>query len=155
MESKRYEWRKYRMFWIVWKQSMSKPSTVANTVDFNSQDPSFLSGTSVSLEYIALLHGGHCPLGIYVIPSSSNLLAWDAVFFVHQGQYRIVTSDPESVVGWTILGYYADAILKFRLSFPSNYPESSPSVFFLTDVFHPLISSTGAFNLAPRFRPWR
>lgn len=54
-----------------------------------------------------------------------------------------------------MLGYYADAILKIRLIFPSNYPEHPPSVIFLTDAFHPLISSTGAFNLAPRFRPWR
>lgn len=54
-----------------------------------------------------------------------------------------------------MLGYYADAVLKFRLMFPNNYPENPPAVFFLTDVFHPLIYSTGAFNLAPRFKPWR
>ena len=53
------------------------------------------------------------------------------------------------------LGYYADAVLKFRLAFPENYPETPPAVNFLTDVFHPLISSTGSFNLSPRFRPWR
>jgi len=110
---------------------MNKPAS-----DSGAQESSFLAGTSVSLDYTALRHGSHCPLGIYVIPSSNNLFVWDAVFFVHQG-------------------YYADAILKFRLIFPNNYPESPPSVFFLTDVFHPLVSSTGVFNLAPRFRPWR
>lgn len=53
-------------------------------------------------------------------------------------------------------GYYTDSILKFRLTFPSNYPERPPVVQFLTDVFHPLISQQdGTFNLAPRFRPWR
>lgn len=53
-------------------------------------------------------------------------------------------------------GYYTDSILKFRLIFPSNYPEQPPTVQFLTDVFHPLISQQdGTFNLAPRFRPWR
>jgi len=52
-------------------------------------------------------------------------------------------------------GYYADSILKFRLTFPGNYPESPPAVDFATDVFHPLISQTGNFNLSPRFRPWR
>ncbi|KAJ7700062.1 ubiquitin-conjugating enzyme/RWD-like protein [Mycena rosella] len=74
---------------------------------------------------------------MYVVPSPETLMVWDAVFFVHQG-------------------YYADAILKFRLTFPNNYPESPPVVQFVTDVvFHPLISHSGIFNLAPRFRPWR
>jgi ubiquitin-protein ligase len=47
-------------------------------------------------------------------------------------------------------------ILKFRITFPADYPDKPPVVQFLTDVFHPLISQqTGVFNLAPRFRPWR
>jgi len=84
-----------------------------------------------------LRHNEHCPLGIYIVPSSENLLVWDAVFFVHQG-------------------YYSDSILKFRLTFPPNYPDKPPVVQFLTDVFHPLISQqTGVFNLSPRFRLWR
>jgi len=49
-----------------------------------------------------------------------------------------------------------DSILKFRLTFPADYPERPPVVQFLTDVFHPLISQqTGVFNISPRFRPWR
>ena len=56
----------------------------------------------------------------------------------------------------TSAGYYADSILKFRLIFPPNYPERPPTVQFVTDVFHPLVSQQdGTFNLAPRFRPWR
>ena len=47
--------------------------------------PSALTRTAVSLEYAALCHLGHCPLGMYVTPSAENLLVWDAVFFVHQG----------------------------------------------------------------------
>lgn len=58
----------------------------SSTSDAIGQGSSFLAGTLVSLDYAALLHGGHCPLGIYVIPSSKDLLVWDAVFFVHQGQ---------------------------------------------------------------------
>ncbi|EPT03664.1 hypothetical protein FOMPIDRAFT_86934 [Fomitopsis schrenkii] len=96
-----------------------------------------ITRTTVSLEYASLRHTGHCPLGMYVIPSPADLLVWDAAFFVHQG-------------------YYADSILKFRLIFPPNYPERPPTVQFVTDVFHPLISQQdGTFNLAPRFRPWR
>lgn len=52
-------------------------------------------------------------------------------------------------------GYYVDAIFKFRLNFPGNYPERPPAVQFTTDVFHPLIGPNGVFNLTPRFRPWR
>ncbi|KAJ7904476.1 UBC-like protein [Mycena olivaceomarginata] len=90
--------------------------------------------TTISLEYASLRHRDHW---MYVVPSPESLLVWDCVFFVHQG-------------------YYADAILKFRLTFPTNYPESPPVVQFVTDVvFHPLISHSGIFNLAPRFRPWR
>ena len=54
-----------------------------------------------------------------------------------------------------MIGYYADAILKFNLTFPPNYPERPPTVQFVTDIFHPLISQDGTFGLSPRFRPWR
>jgi ubiquitin-protein ligase len=87
--------------------------------------------------HMATLHQGHCPLGMYVTPSHESLLIWDAVFFVHQG-------------------YYADAILRFQVTFPPSYPERQPNVQFLTDIFHPLIAQqTREFNLSPRFRPWR
>ncbi|KAJ7744455.1 UBC-like protein [Mycena maculata] len=108
-----------------------KPAPVAPDVI----DP--VARTQISLEYASLQYKDHCPLGMYVVPSPETLMVWDAVFFVHQG-------------------YYADAIFKFRLTFPNNYPEAPPVVQFMTDVvFHPLISHTGIFNLAPRFRPWR
>ena len=52
-------------------------------------------------------------------------------------------------------GYYTDSILRFRLTFPHNYPERPPTVHFITDVFHPLIShQDGTFNLVPKFNPW-
>ncbi|EDR10197.1 uncharacterized protein LACBIDRAFT_318352 [Laccaria bicolor S238N-H82] len=97
---------------------------------------SVIARTAISLEYASLRHAGHCPMGMYVVPSTASLFLWDAVFFVHQG-------------------YYADAILKFNLTFPPNYPERPPTVQFVTDIFHPLISQDGTFSLFPRFRPWR
>jgi hypothetical protein len=48
-----------------------------------------ITRTAVSLEYASLRHSGHCPLGIYVVPSAENLLVWDGVFFVHQGQILV------------------------------------------------------------------
>ncbi|GJE84164.1 UBC-like protein [Phanerochaete sordida] len=99
--------------------------------------PGVLTRTTLALEYAALRHAGHCPLGMYVTPRAEDLAVWDAVFFVHQG-------------------YYTDSILKFRIVFPPDYPTRPPTVQFLTDVFHPLVSQQdGLFNLAPRFKPWR
>ncbi|KAF8165365.1 ubiquitin-conjugating enzyme/RWD-like protein [Crassisporium funariophilum] len=118
------------------KSKQTQPSTSALPVEKNEGHDGVLARTAVSLEYASLRHASHCPLGLYVVPSSRNILIWDGVFFVHQG-------------------YYADSILKFRLTFPETYPESPPAVDFVTDIFHPLISQNGSFNLSPRFRPWR
>lgn len=38
------------------------------------------------------------------------------------------------------LGPYAKAILRFQVTFPSEYPYLPPSVTFVTDIFHPLIT---------------
>ncbi|KAF8076361.1 UBC-like protein [Lyophyllum atratum] len=115
----------------------SRTATHRSTAESAPKTISAVTRTAVSLEYASIRHNQHCPLGMYVVPSVENLLVWDGVFFVHQG-------------------YYADAILKFRIIFPSDYPERQPSVQFVTDIFHPLIASqAGNFNMAPRFRPWR
>ncbi|ETW84035.1 hypothetical protein HETIRDRAFT_242275, partial [Heterobasidion irregulare TC 32-1] len=92
---------------------------------------------AVAFEYASLRYQAHCPLGMYIIPSLENLSIWDGVLFVHQG-------------------YYTDSILKLRLTFPPEYPERAPTVHFITDIFHPLVSQQdGAFNLGAKFRPWR
>jgi len=63
-------------------------------------------------------------------------MAWHGAMFVHQG-------------------YYAGAILRFRLQFPNEYPRHPPNVFFETDTFHPLVSTKdGKMNLGGRFQPW-
>lgn len=119
----------------------------------NQGHDTIIARTAVSLEYASLRNSGHCPLGIYVVPTSTNILVWDAVFFIHRGEFFAATLFPTLSIPFA--GYYADSILKFRLTFPNNYPESAPAVLFITDVFHPLISQTGSFNISPRFRPWR
>ncbi|KAI0315978.1 ubiquitin-conjugating enzyme/RWD-like protein [Amylostereum chailletii] len=98
---------------------------------------STVSRAAIAFEYASLRYEAHCPLGMYVLPNTDDNSVWDLVLFVHQG-------------------YYADAILKLRLTFPPEYPDRPPVVHFITDVFHPLVSQQdGLFNLAPRFRPWR
>ncbi|KAK5052018.1 hypothetical protein LTR84_002822 [Exophiala bonariae] len=61
-----------------------------------------------------------CPDGIYLslVPGKPSL--WGGVFFVRNGPY-------------------AEAILRFQLSFPDTYPSTPPLVTFSTDVFHPLV----------------
>ncbi|KIO34815.1 hypothetical protein M407DRAFT_90401 [Tulasnella calospora MUT 4182] len=91
---------------------------------------------AISSEYSALGHLNHCPSGMYLTPSTESLLIWLGVLFVRQG-------------------YYASSVLRFRVTFPQDYPQQPPAVSFTTDVFHPLVSQTdGAFALAPRFSPW-
>ncbi|KAF5363678.1 hypothetical protein D9756_000645 [Leucocoprinus leucothites] len=111
--------------------------TATSTINPSKADaPSIVARTALSLEYASLRHADHCPLGIYVVPSPENLFVWDAVLFVHQG-------------------YYAGAVLRFRLNFPSDYPDRIPTVQFVTDIFHPLIDQGGYFNLSSHFRPWK
>ncbi|TDL28032.1 UBC-like protein [Rickenella mellea] len=111
----------------------SKPGSSSNG---HSEDTRHAK-VEVAIDYAALSMKDHCPLGMYVIPSIESLLVWAGVLFVHQG-------------------YYADAILKFRLTFPPSYPDQPPIVQFTTDVFHPLIAQNdGTMNLRPRFNPWR
>lgn len=70
-------------------KNKSRPSRLpaSNTAAANADaTSSALTRTAISLEYASLRHAGHCPLGMYVTPSTENLLIWDAVFFVHQGR---------------------------------------------------------------------
>lgn len=112
--------------------SRSRSSTLPPSV---SDDANTVTRTSVSLEYSSLIAKSHCPLGMYILPSAESIMIWDGVLFVHQG-------------------YYSDAILKFRLTFPSKYPERPPKVQFITEVFHPLVAPDGSFNFAPQIRTW-
>lgn len=92
---------------------------------------------TLNFQYASLRNINHCPNGMYITPSVESTLVWDAVLFVHKG-------------------YYQDSVLKFTVTFPNDYPERPPTVRFLTDIFHPLVDPrTGAYSLAPRFRPWR
>lgn len=94
----------------------------------------------------------HCPLGMCVIPSIESIFHWDGVLFIHRGKLYSVWFSKFTIS----LGYYADSTLKFRVTFPPNYPEQAPSVYFVTDVFHPLVSQKdGSFNVTVRFPSWQ
>ena len=36
-------------------------------------------------------------------------------------------------------GIYTDAVIKFKVVFPDNYPKAMPKVYFSSEVFHPLV----------------
>ncbi|KLO16490.1 UBC-like protein [Schizopora paradoxa] len=114
-------------------QSSSKVITSVST----APEPSFLAQAELSMEYASLQNKDHLPLGMVVLPSPKSMLLWEGVLFVHQG-------------------YYADAVLKFHITFTEDYPNQMPTVKFLTDIFHPLVSQEdGILNMIPRFSPWR
>ncbi|CAO3638947.1 unnamed protein product [Mucor fragilis] len=87
-------------------------------------------------EFINLKNPNHCPLGLYIMPSSENFNVWYGVIFVHQG-------------------YYSSGAFKFRVAIPEAYPEYPPSVTFISDMFHPLIDSGGNLSLTQQFPTWR
>ncbi|KAF7726355.1 hypothetical protein EC973_008935 [Apophysomyces ossiformis] len=87
-------------------------------------------------EFINLRNPSHCPLGVYVMPSSDNLNLWYGVLFVHKG-------------------YYRSGVFKFRLTIPESYPNHPPAVAFLTDMFHPLVDVNGNVSISQQFPTWR
>ncbi|PHH65346.1 hypothetical protein CDD81_2758 [Ophiocordyceps australis] len=62
-----------------------------------------------------------CPDGIFMSLTPGDATLWSAVLFVRNGPY-------------------AQAILRFQLSFSDAYPALPPLVLFSTDMFHPLIT---------------
>lgn len=97
----------------------------------------------------------HCPLGVYVMPSSNDLygkwggekskwmavqlivcVVWHGVLFVHKGYFRSGT-------------------FRFQLNIPKDYPNSPPSVTFFKDVFHPLVDDHGNVCILQQFPKWR
>jgi len=75
-----------------------------------------------------------------VFPSFSisfTKIVWFGTLFVHKG-------------------YYRNAVFKFQLIIPQEYPDRRPVVQFLTDTsFHPLIDNHGYLALQYQFPQWR
>jgi len=78
---------------------------------------------------------GRAPMEMAILPNQQDPLLWNALWFVHEGPYK-------------------GGMLKFNVTFPPNYPESAPSVYFVTPVFHPLVHANGLFK-AIKFGDWR
>ena len=52
-------------------------------------------------------------------------------------------------------GFYEDAIFRFVLSFPHNFPQQLPEIRFRSRVHHPLVSEEGVLDVAALFPNWR
>ncbi|KAF8559129.1 UBC-like protein [Imleria badia] len=112
-------------------------TTAETTAPASEASISPVTRAAISIKYASLRHDRHCPTGMYITPSTESMLIWDAVLFVHKGNY-------------------AGSVFKFVMTFPDDYPDRPPTVRFVTDVFHPLVATqTGMLNLTARFRPWR
>ena len=63
----------------------------------------------------------YSPVGIYCLPKEgSHMSQWHGVYLCKQG-------------------IYSDAIIKFRMDFPAQYPKVMPQVVFQSQIFHPLV----------------
>ena len=79
----------------------------------------------------------HLPSGMVVVPAMHTLLEWHGSLHVKEGFYR-------------------GGVFKFVMHIPVDYPESSPNVYFFTQVSHPLVDpDTGRLDLSPAFPTWR
>ncbi|KAI8910136.1 ubiquitin-conjugating enzyme/RWD-like protein [Gorgonomyces haynaldii] len=75
----------------------------------------------------------NCPTGMYLLPKT--LHEWHGTYFVHKGMYK-------------------EAIIKFMVLVPIEYPLKRPRVKILTPIIHPLIKD-GFLDLDHGFPNWR
>ncbi|KAI8057776.1 ubiquitin-conjugating enzyme/RWD-like protein [Syncephalis plumigaleata] len=87
------------------------------------------------VEFTSLRNPKHCPPGVYMMPGLDDMMTWYGVCFIDSG-------------------YYRDAVFKFKLVIPDDYPNRCPAVSFITDIFHPLVDPNGRFSLRSRFPRW-
>src|ERR1700749_3939206 len=62
-----------------------------------------------------------CPEGVFVTITPGQPSLWSGVLFVRKGPY-------------------APSILRFQLSFLSQFPAQPPLITFSSDIFHPLLT---------------
>lgn len=129
---------------------------VINKTPIRTKEMRILLREVQSLLSICLWETPHIVLWVYTLSHPPITCSFGMLFSLSiKVEDLLLWSYITEVMSTLSVGYYADSVLKFRLTFPGNYPESPPSVDFVTDVFHPLISASGSFNLAARFKPWR
>ncbi|KAF9956775.1 hypothetical protein BGZ72_002461 [Mortierella alpina] len=110
----------------------ARPSAAARPQLFSD----FFRRYELMIEFTNLRNPHHCPSGVYVMPAADNMNLWFGTLFVHRG-------------------YYRNAVFKFKLVIPPEYPDRRPTVHFLSDMWHPLIDGNGQLALQYQFPQWR
>ena len=101
------------------------------TVITNAEDSEASRDLQLIIEYRSLRV--FAPSGVYTLPSIQDIYKWYGLVFIRGGEYQ-------------------GAVFKFRLEIPNDYPYSSPNLFFISHVFHPLVCpETGQLNILPQY----
>lgn len=81
-------------------------------------------------------------------------LLWTGVLFVRKGIAIVIARDIQLIRSRIprLLGPYTNAVLRFRIAFPDDYPERPPVITFLQDVFHPLVTPLTTYTHSTRER---
>ncbi|KAJ2686835.1 hypothetical protein IWW39_003374 [Coemansia spiralis] len=88
------------------------------------------------IELMGLSSLGHNPRGVYIMPSLTSINVWHGVMFVKRG-------------------YWRDAVIRFRIDIPREYPKAHPVISLSTSVAHPLVRlEDGRFALEQQFPQW-
>ncbi|KAJ1733308.1 hypothetical protein LPJ61_001627 [Coemansia biformis] len=90
----------------------------------------------LQIELMGLATLGHNPRGVYVMPSLVSINVWHGVMFVKRG-------------------YWHDAVIRFSVDIPREYPRTHPVITLATPVSHPLVRlEDGRFALEQQFPQW-
>ncbi|KAI9473196.1 hypothetical protein LPJ78_005465 [Coemansia sp. RSA 989] len=92
--------------------------------------------SELRIELMSLSVRGNTPRGVYVMPSLSSINVWYGVMFVKRG-------------------YWRDAVVRFRIDIPREYPNTHPVITLMTLISHPLVRlEDGRFALEQQFPQW-
>jgi hypothetical protein len=89
-------------------------------------------------------------------------LLWTGVLFVRKGKEALHTESRPDLLSNPVQssrshlpplsGPYANAVLRFQIAFPDDYPDRPPVVTFQQDVFHPLVTPLTTYTYSTRER---
>ncbi|KAI8324157.1 UBC-like protein [Martensiomyces pterosporus] len=114
-------------------QGAAVPLAINNSGRFYSEH---MRRCELRIELMGLSTLGHCPRGVYIMPSLQSINVWHGVMFVKRG-------------------YWRDAVIRFRIDIPREYPNRHPIISLVSPVFHPLVRrEDGRFALEQQFPKW-
>ena len=98
----------------------------------------YLRQHDLMIEYRNFRSPRHCPHGVYVVPSPTNVYEWHGFVVVDAG-------------------YFRGGVFRFIIHIPRDYPDSMPSVEFTNkELVHPLVDpSSGQLELRNMFATWK